>query len=97
MYVDDIMGVCLRKDLTHDMKTARSICADLLGPDAIADDKSKSGRCLDLIGHVIDLHTKSLLIAKKNFLFTGFTQWIQKQKLLFHSLKSLHRGRQDIL
>ena len=40
MYVDDIMGVCLRKDLTHDMTKARSICTDLLGPKAVADDKS---------------------------------------------------------
>ena len=72
MYVDDRMGVCLRKDLTHDMDTARSICTDLLGPDAVANDKSKSGRRLNLIGYVIDLDTKSLSIARKNFLNTVY-------------------------
>jgi hypothetical protein len=70
MYVDDIMGVCLRKDLTHDMTKARSICTDLLGPKAVADDKSKSGRRLDLIGYVVDLDKKTLSIARKNFLNT---------------------------
>lgn len=41
MYVDDIMGICLRTDLAHDMDTARSICTHLLSPNAVADDKSK--------------------------------------------------------
>ena len=72
MYVDDIMGVCLRKDLNHDMSKARSICTDLLGPNAVADDKSKSGRRLDLIGYVVDLDTKTLSIARKNFLNTVY-------------------------
>ena len=67
-----LMGVCIRKDLTHDMDTARSICTDLLGPHAVADDKSKSGRRLDLIGYVIDLDTKLLSIARKNFLNTVY-------------------------
>jgi hypothetical protein len=72
IYVDDIMGVCRRKDLQHDMDTARSICTSLLGPNSVAEDKSKSGRRLDLIGYVVDLDTKSLSIARKNFLNTVY-------------------------
>lgn len=62
------MGVCLQKDLKQDMAIARSICTDL----AVADDKSKSGRRLDLIGYVIDLDKKCLSIARKNFLNTVY-------------------------
>ena len=72
IYVDDIMGVCIRDDLAHDMETAKTICTDLLGPNAIANDKSKSGRRLDLIGYVVDLNKKSLSIARKNFLNTVY-------------------------
>ena len=72
MCVDDIMGVCIRDDLAHDMETAKTICTDLLGPNAIANDKSKSGRRLDLIGYVVDLNKKSLSIARKNFLNTVY-------------------------
>ena len=72
IYVDDIMGVCLRKDLPHEMNTAKTICTDLLGPNAVADDKTKSGRRLDLIGYVIDLDNKLLSIARKNFLNTVY-------------------------
>lgn len=73
IYVDDIMGVCKRNDLSHDMDTARIICTGLLGPNAVAEDKSKSGRRLDLIGYVVDLDTKSLSIARKNFLNTVYS------------------------
>ena len=73
IYVDDIMGVCRRKDLLNDMDTARSICTSLLGPNTVADDKSKSGRRLDLIGYVVDLDTRSLSIARKNFLNTVYS------------------------
>lgn len=72
MYVDDIMGVCIRDDLAHDMEIAKTICTDLLGPNAIANDKSKPGRRLDLIGYVVDLNKKSLSIARKNFLNTVY-------------------------
>ena len=72
IYVDDIMGACLRKDLTHDMEKAKTICIDLLGPNGVADDKSKSGRRLNLIGYIVDLDKKTLSIARKNFLNTVY-------------------------
>ena len=72
IFVDEIMGVCLRKDLPHEMNTAKTICTDLLGPNAVADNKTKSGRRLDLIGYVIDLDNKLLSIARKNFLNTVY-------------------------
>ena len=50
------------------MALTRRICTDLLGPDAVADDKSESGIRLDVIGYTIDLAKERVLIARKNFL-----------------------------
>ena len=68
MYVDDIIGVCLEQDLPSDLQRTRSICTDLLGSGAVADDKTESGRRMDVIGYTIDLDTQRVLIARKNFL-----------------------------
>jgi hypothetical protein len=68
MYVDDMMGVCHRKSLTHDMAVTRDYCIKLLGPDSVADDKSASGRRLDIIGWCIDLDKIRVTIARKNLL-----------------------------
>ena len=53
-------------------KILHTICIDLLGPNAVADDKSKSGRRLKLIGYIVDLDKKTLSIARKNFLNTVY-------------------------
>ena len=42
MYTDDMFGVCLRRDLEHDMDAARSLCRGQLGPLAI-EDSNRSG------------------------------------------------------
>ena len=68
MYVDDIIGVCFEHDLHADLQRTREICTDLLGSGAVADDKTESGRRLDVIGYTIDLNTERVLIARKNFL-----------------------------
>ena len=74
MYVDDIIGIGFEKDIAEDLALTRSICTTLLGPDAVADDKTEVSRRLDIIGYVIDLDTGRVLISKKNFLtaFNGF-------------------------
>ena len=68
MYVDDIVGICFADQVESDMAVTRRICTDLLGPGAVADDKSESGPRLDVIGYTIDLTKKRVLIARKNFL-----------------------------
>lgn len=68
MYVDDLIGVCLRKDLASNLHAARRIITQLLGSGAVADDKTESGRRLDVIGYTIDLDIERVLIAKKNHL-----------------------------
>ena len=91
MCVDDIVGVCFAGQVESDMAVTRRICTDLLGPEAVADDKSESSTRLNVIGYTIDLTKKRVLIARKNFLTalhgfmsTDVTRWInlrQAQRL----------------
>lgn len=67
IYVDDIIGVCFDVDLEGDLVAAREICTALLGPSAVADDKTEAGRRLDIIGFAVDLDSKRVTISKKNF------------------------------
>ena len=39
MFVDDGMGVTLKRFFAHDMSVMDRVCKDLLGPMAIASDK----------------------------------------------------------
>jgi hypothetical protein len=68
MYVDDIVGICLDTDLASDLSRTKTICTDLLGPKAIAEDKTECGTRLDIIGYIVDLTTHRVLISLKNFL-----------------------------
>jgi hypothetical protein len=64
MYVDDIIGICFAEDLDADLG---AICTNLLGCGAMADDKTESGRKLEVIGYTIFLATERVGIAEKNF------------------------------
>ena len=72
MYVDDIIGVCFAKDLQSDLDTTRRVCTDLLGPTAVAEDKTESGTRVEIIGYLIDLTTRRVSISRKNFLNTVY-------------------------
>jgi hypothetical protein len=67
-YVDDLMAVSPRCDLQNDMDNAALHIRALLGPTAVAVDKSLSGRAMDFIGWHFDLDTMSVSIAHKNML-----------------------------
>ena len=68
MYVDDVIGVSLDTDVEQDLNTTRGVCTDLLGPEAVADDKTESGRRLDVLGYVVDLDIRRVSIARRNYL-----------------------------
>ena len=68
MYVDDIIGVGLARDIESDLVITRNVCTSLLGPTAVADDKTEVGRRVDVIGYTIDLDLQRVLIARKNHL-----------------------------
>ena len=66
MYVYDVAEVCLKDDLPSELRIALEICTQLLGPGAVADEKTESGRRLDVIGFTIDLDIERVLISRKN-------------------------------
>ena len=68
MYVDDLMGVSIKRDLEHDLQEAKRICCGLLGPDAVEDKKTESGRVLDWIGWEINLDRLTVSVSRRNFL-----------------------------
>ena len=76
MYTDDAFGVCLARDLEHDMSTVRSLFIALLGDLAVEEDKTESGRRLDLIGWDFNLDKRHVGIAQKNALkaFYGYAR-----------------------
>ena len=67
MYVDDIIGICFEEDMAEDLVLARKVCTGLLGPSAVADEKTEWGRRLDIIGFTVDLDSRRVTISKKNF------------------------------
>ena len=54
MYVDDLMGVCRRRDVERNIAIAREVIMQLLGPDSVEDKKTEWGRRIDIISWVID-------------------------------------------
>jgi hypothetical protein len=44
------------------------VCTSLLGPNAIAEDKTEKGTRMDVLGYVLDLKLKLVSISRKNFL-----------------------------
>ena len=70
MYVDDLIGVCLRRDLVSEQAAAHSLITKLLGEGAVAEHKTEHGRRLDVIGYTIDLDSRLVTISRKNFLKT---------------------------
>ena len=72
VYVDDIIGVGLESDLNCNLSKSKDFCEGLLGSDSVADDKTESGRKLDVIGWSICLDTRRISIARKNMLKTFY-------------------------
>jgi hypothetical protein len=91
MYVDDIIGVCFTHEVDEDLAATRRICTSLLGPGAVADDKTETGRRLDIIGYTVDLDNRRVSIAKKNFLAAlhGFIGTDVKKRLNLRTAQRL--------
>ncbi len=68
MYVDDMLGVAHKDHVEGDMAKADGLARGLLGPDAIAEDKTESGRALDWIGWRFDLDTMTVSASRRNML-----------------------------
>ena len=91
-YVDDFMGVCLKKNLTFDMTTAKEITERLLGKFSISDKKTKVGPILDWIGWKVNLENQTVSIAGHNLYKTlyGFFKLEKKyEQISVHEVQRL--------
>jgi hypothetical protein len=68
MYVDDLLGVSLRRYLHDDIQMATSICCRLFRSDCIEASKTEYGRVISVIGYTINLDLGIVSIATKNYL-----------------------------
>ena len=68
IYVDDLLGVSLRRHLESDIATAKSICCRLFNSECLEDSKTVSGRVLTVIGYTINLDSMMVSVAQKNYL-----------------------------
>jgi hypothetical protein len=66
MFSDDLMGVCWRWDLEHDMDVSREFCWGLMGDNSTKASKDVWGRKLDFIGYSVDLDLWRVGISERN-------------------------------
>ena len=67
MYVDDMTGVCFLRDLRAELDRAERVSTGLLGPTAVAEDKTESARALVSIGYMVDLDRQLVNMSPRNF------------------------------
>jgi hypothetical protein len=68
MYVDDMFGAVSRRNRKADMDKATSHIRALLGPNAVAEDKTEWGRILVLLGWEFNLNLRTVTASKRNLL-----------------------------
>ena len=69
-YVDDIMGASSVDHVLADMAIAEGVCNSLLGPGSVEKTKSEWGHRQDWIGWGMCVDTKTVSIARHNYLKT---------------------------
>ena len=91
IYIDDLQGCCLKEDVMSDIDAATLIITNLLGDDAVAEDKTETGRVIDWIGWQFDLDTMTVSIADHNYYKTlyGFLSIQRGQRVQVHTLHTL--------
>ena len=93
IYVDDIPGCCLSEEVAHDIDVVKEESENLLGDDALAEDKTKRGRSMDWIGWNFNLDTFRVGIADRNYFktlrgFMAVEEGMSIQVLSLHKLAS---------
>ena len=70
VYVDDLCGCSSNIHSNEDQAIAKQICTDLLGDEALAEDKHFQGKRLDMLGWSFDLDLRTVSISEINHLKT---------------------------
>ena len=84
MFCDDVMGVCFVQDVEHEQGVLHDLISRLFNTkDAVADDKTESGRDIVILGFNVNLDTLVASIADKNLFNAvyGFME-LQEDKLV---------------
>jgi hypothetical protein len=68
MYVDDLFGCCIFRDVGREMAEGKRVIESLLGDNTVQEEKNKQGQVVDIIGWEFNLHTQCVSVAKKNLL-----------------------------
>jgi hypothetical protein len=68
MYVDDLAGVCMEKDVEWEMSRAEQIITDLLGPGSVQLEKNVVGQVVTIIGWSFNLKDQTVTVARKNLM-----------------------------
>jgi hypothetical protein len=91
MYVDDLIGVCHRKNVQHCLQVVEECITQLLGPNSVASEKTVTGSVLDFIGWYIDIDHQRIGIARHNFLKTlyGFMNLGKDSTLSIREIQKL--------
>lgn len=66
IYVDDLFGVSLKRNVYNDVAIATDICTKLFNSSCVESSKTIIGRRVEVIGFVIDLDLKLVSISEKN-------------------------------
>lgn len=67
-YVDDCCACSLTTCVSSDLTAAHAAITHLAGGDAVAEDKTETGRSLDFIGWQVNLDTRSVTLSPRNLL-----------------------------
>lgn len=68
MYVDDMIGVCLKSQVDSELAIVKEVCCGLFNSDCIESSKTVVGRVIDFIGYTINLDDKFVSVSERNYL-----------------------------
>jgi hypothetical protein len=90
MYVDDILKVCLRKDLDSELARVTKLLTGLMGEKAVAEHNTEFGRRLTVKRYVIDLD-KQLVVIAKRYALRALHGYMTTDLTVKHSVKFLQK------
>jgi len=91
MFCDDIMGVCWRKDLDHEIAVTKAKILGLAGPNSVAEKKTEFGVALVELGYLVDLHKMTVSISRRNLFkaLFGFMEIKEYEVVTFKMIERL--------
>jgi len=91
MFCDDIMGVCWKQDVEHELNAVRMKVLGLVGPNSVAEKKTEVGTALVELGYMVDLGKMAVSISQRNLLnaLFGFMEIREHELVTFVMIERL--------